>query len=190
MGLKRIFIGIQLEDLISAQILQLISDLRERAEHRGLKIRWVDKANLHITLKFIGDVEEERMSGIENLVCDVASSFSTVEFELSGIGAFPNASSPSSLWLGVRDETKTLFQIADSLEESLKLVGISGETRKFRPHITIGRSQDNKSLKEILERDCPYKIGVSPARAITIFESKLSSEGSRYYPVKTMLFKA
>ena len=106
----------------------------------GYPIRWVADENVHLTLKFLGEVPEERLADVCRAVDDAAAGVSSFELHLKGFGVFPSPRRPSVVWAGI-DLDPTLGELCSRTEEALNKLGYPKENRRFHPHLTLGRAR-------------------------------------------------
>jgi 2'-5' RNA ligase len=140
----RTFIALELSERLKEGILTLRASLRGR----GVRASWVRPGAMHLTLKFLGDVQERELDGVFGAVRRAAEGVPPFRFETTGLGAFPSPRRPRVIWLGVepRDE---LYDLAEAVEVELSDLGFPRERRPFRPHITIGRIRDPRGSGDI-----------------------------------------
>ena len=147
----------------------------------GLPVRWIDPENYHITLKFLGNVAEDRVTQVEEALTRVATATGKIDLSVEGFGAFPTIRNPNVVWVGVEPTPSLRCQ---DLEWALAVCGFETETRAFHPHITLGRADDRggagafRGLDELvagLEFTSEVKV-----RSIDLMRSHLSKEGARY----------
>lgn len=181
----RLFIGIELPDNVQAAAADAAARLRARLNRDapGLRVRWVEPDNLHITLWFLGEVSE---SDGEALVTALEEPLGATAFMLriAGAGAFPEHGLPRALWLGLTAGRNGLLTIHDRLVETLRPLGYEPEKRPFAPHLTIARVKDARrsdvaAVRGIL-REMNTEVGAHEVRHVTLFRSHLSPKGSQY----------
>jgi 2'-5' RNA ligase len=184
----RLFIGIDLPDNIKAAAAKVAARTRERftREAPGIRLRWVEPDNLHITLWFLGEVSEP---GGEALVTALEKPLGAVAVTLriAGAGAFPEHGAPRALWLGLTSGRDGLITVHDRLAQTLKPLGYEPEKRPFAPHLTIARVKDAPrsdvaTLRRILH-EFKSEVGEYEVRHVTLFRSHLSPKGSQYESV-------
>ena len=153
-----------------------------------LPVRWVDMDQLHLTLKFLGEVRPERLGDVKEAVARVAEKTEPFPMVLKGAGAFPTMRRPKVIWLGA-DASPELRCLKHDLEWELAPQGFEREVRAFHPHVTLGRANkearagDFRGFEEIVEAmDFEREITV---RRVELMESSLSSKGATYEPVMT-----
>ncbi|MBF0566239.1 MAG: RNA 2',3'-cyclic phosphodiesterase [Nitrospirae bacterium] len=145
-------------------------------------VTWVKIENLHFTLKFLGDVEEQNIEDISSVLSAITSRYNPFSITLRGIGAFPNDKRPRVVWIGV-EGSETMAEIQSSIENDLSLLGFKREERPFSPHLTIGRIRlpgVNKVLSEKIAQLKGTDYGLFEVKSIYLMRSDLSQSGARY----------
>jgi len=157
------------------------------AQGLNLPIKWVPTDNLHLTLVFLGETREDQMTNLKAALKMATQGTRPLEIEVGGVGAFPNIKNPKTLFANVhagREEVTALFQ---KMTGPLENAGFRMETRKYQPHITLGRFRD-ESLPpadwERLQKACPPSLGSFLATKIQLMESRLTPGGSIYKVVE------
>ncbi len=145
--------------------------------------RWSPPENLHLTLRFIGEVDEATANDID----DVLSALHVPAFELTlkGAGEF-GGRDPHALWVGVA-LNEPLMRLAAKIESGLQRMGLAAETRKFSPHVTLARLRDAPLMKvrEFLAAHAAFDSGPFAVKSFTLFSSHGRSAGSLYRPERT-----
>jgi 2'-5' RNA ligase len=143
--------------------------------------RWAKPEQLHFTMKFLGDVDEERISNIHNLLKDYLRLYPET-IKISGIRCSPNTRAPRILYAGVHDSSGQIVKIHSEIENLLKSEGFKEESRKFTPHITLQRikSINVDEFQGVLKEFDNYEFGIADSFAIELIESKLTPMGSIY----------
>lgn len=176
---KRIFVALALPQDIRRSLEEIQKNLRGS----GVDAKWVEPRNIHITLKFLGAVGEDKTQDIERLTQRV-SRVSAFEMSLNRIGAFPSLSSPRVIWAGFDDAQGHFATLAKRVEDALTGIGFEKETREAMPHATLARlrSASNRSaLREKIEEiNRDFRPMTVRVEAITLFESKLNPWGPVY----------
>lgn len=134
----RTFIAVELPAEVRKNITGLVNELKEV----GSGVRWVEEKNLHITLKFLGWVEERKVDNLIELVTGAAAGTGRFKAKFEGLGTFPPGKDPRVIWVGTTEGGERLKELADSLEENLSQAGYRSEGREFSSHVTIGRVKD------------------------------------------------
>jgi len=177
----RAFIAIDLDREIKEALLALVRGLKAtRAD-----VRWVAAAGMHLTLKFLGPIDEGRVVRVKDVLTKVASRHRPFPLELRGTGAFPGERSPRVLWVGFADEP-VLAALQADLEASLEPDGFEREERDFRPHLTLGRVKGPERVAQAMTELAKHRdesFGSMTATRLTLFESVLHPEGAEYRTV-------
>lgn len=176
----RLFIAVELEHEIRQRIEDFMNEWRPKISNAG----WVRAEGLHITLKFLGNVADERRDDIENALKHVRAL--RFQFSVRSVGVFPNPKSPRVLWVGIRSGGE-LAQLAEKVDEQMALVGFDREKRSFSPHVTLARFKDRPKKTEIEAAvSVPEStFGTMTAKEFHLYESKLSPQGSVYRQLGT-----
>jgi 2'-5' RNA ligase len=142
--------------------------------------RWVAPDAIHLTLRFLGEVDEARDRALREAWRNAVGPFPAVRFRLEGIGAFPGPARPRVLWLGVHEEApgETLQALAEALEAAARAGGFAAESRPFRPHLTLARARPESRP---VVPSIPISIeGTAACGEVTLFRSVLGPTGARY----------
>jgi 2'-5' RNA ligase len=170
----RAFIAIELEDHVRAALARV----QDEAPVSGRGVRWVKPESLHLTLKFLGAVEDARVERVTGAMRAAVASAAAFELTARGVGCFPNARSPRVLWAGLADQP-ALLALAERIERECRALGFPAEDRPFRSHITLARIDGRVSLDRTqLAPDRPF--GSWRVLRVVLMESQLSPGGSRY----------
>ena len=187
----RTFIAIELTE----EIRKTLEKLQEELKRSGADVKWVTPKNIHLTLKFLGDLNEKRLPQIKEALEEVAKNNSAFPLRFSTLGAFPNMNSPRVIWAGIDQGDNETKAIAIELEEKIAKIGIPKEKREFSSHITLGRTRSDKNLdklvKEIKRLENPW-AGKNPEcliKTITLFQSSLFPLGPTYTALKEASLK-
>ena len=180
MAKVRTFIAIEL----APHVIDKLTRLQEELRGAGAKVKWVAKQNLHLTVKFLGDVEYEKVNDISRVITDAVAD--TVPFTLNvrGIGTFPKGGrTPRVVWAGVEGDIETLEKIFTRLNESLVGFGVPYEKRRFSPHATIGRVRSPAGANRLVEAIRVHEdtdFGETEISGLVFFMSELTSKGPIY----------
>jgi 2'-5' RNA ligase len=140
----RVFIALELSEPLKEGILAMGRSLRAR----GVRASWLKPGAMHLTLKFLGDVEEGALPRLFGAVRRAAEAVGPFRFETTDLGAFPSPRRPRVIWLGI-EPVSELFELAEAIERELSELGFPRERRPFRPHITIGRIRDPRASGDV-----------------------------------------
>jgi 2'-5' RNA ligase len=174
----RLFIAINIPESLEKKIEDLLEQLRKDPSD----IKWVNPKDIHITLKFLGEVGQEDVERLKQSLRDIAERFKRFDVELSGVGGFPDRRYPRVIWIGVR-AGETLQALAREIEEAAFGIGIPKEARKFKAHLTLGRVRSKGisiKLQQALERLKDNPFGRFSVEGFSLIESLLTKEGPIY----------
>ncbi len=189
MPVIRAFIAIDLSPEIRRRLDQVSSQLKQRLD--GIPIRWVPASNIHLTLKFLGDVSLNNLEMLKKVLQTEVEGHHPFEVSVGGLGAFPTVRHPRVVWIGVEAPTD-LASIQRGVDSAMGKLGYAQEDRPFSAHLTLGRvsrnanSRDTHQIGETLEATKIGFLGVVQVDAILLFKSDLQPTGSVY----TKLFSA
>ena len=174
----RCFIAVEVED---AAILDAIGRVQAGLKGTGADLKAVERENVHLTLRFLGDVEEGIIEDVKELVSGVE--FEPFPMELEGVGAFPNLRRPRVVWVGVTRGAEELKGIFNDVEPPLVEMGFRPEGRGFRPHITIARVRSGRNRAQLVEEVINRQregFGGFEVRSIKLKKSVLTPRGPVY----------
>ncbi len=147
-------------------------------------LRWIPPESLHITLKFLGNVQPHQVDGIRSVLSTVAAGHSAFDLRLENGGAFPSLKNPRVFWTGISGGMDVLGKMAKRMESSLEGLGFAAENRKFRPHVTLAKPRGERSSVNEGALFCklfePYQSPMFHVDFIHLTESRLGPTGSRY----------
>lgn len=178
----RTFIAIEL----SEPIRNALSQIEAHLKYSGADVKWVREENIHLTLKFLGEIPEENIAKIKSILDEIGKSTPPFEISIKDIGAFPKIENLRVIWVGLdkgADESKIL---AERIDEALSKIGFQKETRAFAAHLTIGRVRSAKNKETLKEKvlsagnsilNTQYSQLIS---SIILFQSTLKPDGSVY----------
>ena len=175
----RAFIAFELPRRVTAAIAEIQKHLKQYL----FNVRWVRPDNIHLTLKFLGDIKTTDIDTVGDAVENAADGFSPFSLEASGVGVFPNMHRPRVLWTGIAGQTAQLQQLHEAVEQRLESIGFPKETRPFRGHLTLGRIKGNiapRSLHEAVAAHQGFQSGLFAVDRLYVFKSDLKPTGSEY----------
>jgi len=175
----RSFIAIELDERVRRGLARLEGELKES----GAAVRWVEPANLHVTVKFLGQVEEADLPRVCGIMDEAVAGVAPFRVSVAGAGSFPPARRPRVVWVGARADGDQLEVIHRRLEAGLQEVGVAPERRRFVAHVTLGRVRSSRGVDRLAEdiaRSADRDFGAVTAEALTLFESKLTRTGPTY----------
>ncbi|MEF3244439.1 MAG: RNA 2',3'-cyclic phosphodiesterase [Caldisericaceae bacterium] len=169
----RIFIALKTTSYES-NLFKLVLEFKKSIKGN---IKWVSKDNLHVTEKFLGEVSEDFLKEIFQIVNEIASSFESFDFYIKGVSGFPSIDNARVLFFSIVDPTESIVKIMKDFDERFLKFDFKRET-SYIPHITFGRAKGE--FVDISKLSVPdFEIKVS-ALGLTVFESKLESSGPKY----------
>ncbi len=174
----RTFIAIDVPTSQKEQIARLQGQLRGL----GGRISWTRPEGIHLTLKFLGDVEERQLPLVAEAVVRAARHTGPLEIGITGTGAFPNLRHPRVLWVGVAEPTGRLKELAHAIAQELRPLGFPPEDREFSPHLTLGRVKDPRGLEQVVRalQEANFSGGTFVAREVRVMKSDLKPTGAEY----------
>jgi 2'-5' RNA ligase len=182
----RTFIAIKLPK----EIKGLLASLQQELKNTGADVKWVEPKNIHLTLKFLGEIDEKTSTKISSILEEVAKDTMSFNIRIACAGAFPKINSPRVLWAGVDKGDLETKIIAKALEEKIEKIGIPKENRAFSSHITIGRIKSSLNRDELIQglKKLQKYFGAKGAEfcvyKITLFKSTLTPNGPIYEILK------
>ena len=158
--------------------------LQGRLVGLGDKIRWVNPRNLHLTLRFLGEISRSQVETVCLAVRCAAARVEAFSIHLSGTGSFPSPRRPRAFWIGVA-EASDLIRLYDGVEEELVSAGFPRETRPFSPHLTLGRFRVDRSSARLGEALAGAEFDTAPflVTEVTVMKSDLKGSGAVYTPI-------
>jgi len=149
----------------------------------GSKVRWVKPQNLHLTMKFLGDVPDVDVMGVCRAVEDAAAGMAPVDFDVVGLECTPARGPVKMIWAGVRESAGMLARTFAGLESAMEALGFDIERRAFRSHVTVGRLRycgDPAGLRQATARLADERFGAQNAGEVVVYSSQLTKEGPVY----------
>jgi 2'-5' RNA ligase len=185
----RLFIAIELPPEVRRKISQHVERLRSAVP--DVRASWIREENLHLTLKFLGDIPVERVEVVSAALAAAASQIAVFEVLLTGCGAFPPRDKPNVLWIGIEDSTRSLDRVHAAIEDKCADAGIARDTRSFRPHLTLARLRESRNARQLVESHKELGCGAHTMTAsdLCLIRSELRPEGSRYTVIGRYAFK-
>ena len=192
----RAFIAIPCQDELKDKIL----NFQDQIKNFG-KIKLVEKENIHLTLKFLGDVDENKIKDIIEILNSISNNKNNknnnknnkkFEINLCGIGAFPDENYIKILWVGVSSGSEEISSLQQQIDEQLKILNFKKE-KKFHPHFTIARvkflnSRNKGELQRVLKENSDTDFGEFEVCGFQLMKSELTSSGPIYSVIKFFEF--
>lgn len=178
----RLFVAVDLGEEVRRALAALQEELRPQARHA----RWVAPENAHLTLAFLGSMEEAMVPRLSEALGGVAAKAAPFELRCRGGGAFGAKKHPRVLWVGVEGELAALAVLHQRTEAALQPLGYQPEQREYRPHLTLARAKDPRGdprLARCAEGLADRSLGASHVDRVILFRSQPGRGGSRYTPL-------
>ncbi|MDD5455241.1 MAG: RNA 2',3'-cyclic phosphodiesterase [Candidatus Ratteibacteria bacterium] len=175
----RCFIAIPLPKYTHEELAKIQSQLKETKAD----VAWVKTDNIHLTLKFLGNVDETKIQLISQKLKDSLSKCVSFETDIGKLGAFPTLSNPRVIWIGIDKNEDKIKNLQKITEEILGPFGFEKETRPFHPHLTLGRVRDKKNIQKLTEKlkSLPLpQLKPITVDKIILFQSILKPTGAEY----------
>ncbi|HSK87205.1 MAG TPA: RNA 2',3'-cyclic phosphodiesterase [Anaerolineales bacterium] len=182
MNLLRAFIAVEIPLPIRQAVYHAASDLQKEISSL---VRWVPMDNMHLTLKFLGDISPSNVDMLSQMIRAEADLFQCFDFELSGLGSFPNLKRPRVIYIGIQAPA-LLEALHRGIESASHRLGYESEERGFSPHLTIGRVKQNiapaeqQTIRRALEGTKIDSLGRARVDSVHLYKSDLQPTGSVY----------
>lgn len=183
----RLFVAIELNNALITELRRLERDLQAVPATRI--VRWVDPKNIHLTLKFLGNVNVERVDALTAALERAAAGLAPFELSARGLGAFPNFGRPNNLWVGLEGNVQTAALLARRIDDECARGGWEGDRQNFNPHLTLGRlnrqatNAERAAVGRALEAVPKVTYGTIHAAAVHLISSDLYPTGPVYNSV-------
>jgi RNA 2',3'-cyclic 3'-phosphodiesterase len=178
----RTFIALDLDEHILDGLVRAQQQLADPAD----KVKWVERANLHVTLKFLGDVAEDRINDVCTLVRRAAAEVNAFDYDVRGLSVTPSHGPLRMVWGDIDDPSGLMAVLHDQLDSALAGLGFKEENRQFRPHITVARIkhvQNAAAFRAAVRAFADAQFGVAHGDEVVAYTSTLTDEGPVYAPL-------
>ena len=184
----RTFIAVRLP----AEVRRRLMSIEERLMESRADVKWVPEENFHITLKFLGPVEHERIAAVCEAVECAVTGVRPFEMTFAGVGAFPRPSSPRVVWVGTTSGADEMKSLAGRIENAMEVLGFPKEDRPFSGHVTLGRVRSPRATEKL--RDCieslrDERAGKVQVDGVSVMKSELFRSGSEYSSIADLGFQ-
>ena len=179
----RSFIAFEIDN---ASVLERISTIQKLLSELNVDVRLVKPENIHITLRFLGNIKINTIKDIFEFMKNVQ--FTPFDVNIDGIGVFPNLRYPRVIWAGITQGTNQLSSISMQLNKQLRTKGFISDSRSFSPHITFARIKSGKNKSEIskyINEYINFKFGIVRAECLVLKKSELTPKGAIYSTIKS-----
>ncbi|UCH33317.1 MAG: RNA 2',3'-cyclic phosphodiesterase [Armatimonadota bacterium] len=175
----RAFVAVNLD----GNLRQAIGEAQGSLRRTGGDVKWVRPDNMHLTLKFLGWVDDARLAPIVEAVRPAVEAEAPFRLRIEGTGGFPSATAPRVIWVGVKEGAEELARLAERVEAALEPLGFDREARGFSPHVTVGRcrsagGRDGLAAEIRAMRERPF--GEMEVRRVELMRSDLRPTGPIY----------
>ncbi len=177
--LIRAFMALELDEEIKISLKKIEDHLKKL----DLDVKWVNPHNVHLTLKFLGEIPPPKLTSVQEIFPSLFKNFSSFEIEMDRLGVFPKIVHPKIIWVGVSKNAQHIVDLANRIEEQLGYLAIEKENKQFSPHLTIGRLKSSKNQYRLIEEIRNFSI--SPPlkqrfQSVSLFKSTLTPQGPVY----------
>jgi len=185
----RTFIAIDFTEAVISKIGKIIEYFKTQTPSDALK--WISTENLHLTIKFLGEIREDRLNQVKTILSDVITGQPAFSIGIEGLGMYPNKHHPRVIWLGITNND-TLTDIHAILDRAFTAVGVNPDKREYTPHATIARVNRHinpETVKEIGESLSQFKVdslGHIKVEEIILYKSELTPNGAIYSPLTSI----
>ena len=172
----RVFLALNLDEPIKSQLLRL----QNRLDKIGADVRWGKAEQIHLTVKFLGEITDQMAADVCRLCQNISAEFEPFEFGVRSAGCFANHGRPRVLWVGVEDPSGSVRRLNERIEKTLAPLGLRRERRVFKPHVTLGRVRSATNaldLRAEVVKGTNFEAGVAQTSEITIYASELGPDG-------------
>jgi 2'-5' RNA ligase len=167
---------------LAREVEQELGRISFQLKQKGGRIGWVAPQNIHLTARFLGDTDEGAVPRLISLIDSIAAHTTKTTLTLDKLGAFPDLKRPRVIWAGLAGETEQLQRTVDEIERNVRELGFSPESKRFKPHLTLGRVKDLHGVEGVLMAVQQFRV---PEVAVmldrlVLFKSTLAPQGSIY----------
>ncbi len=175
----RAFIALALPEHVTGAL----DRLQQKLKQFGIKMKYTDPENIHLTVKFLGDIRTGQADAIGEKLTQAADGFAPIELSAKGMGVFPGIRKPRVLWTGVGGHTENLEKLHAEVESAMEVLGFEKENRRFSAHLTLGRFKDRADqalLADAIRQFGGFESDSFTADALYLFKSTLTPKGPVY----------
>lgn len=185
----RTFIAIDFDEQIKRQL----SALQVKLKPRCGSLKWVDPRQMHLTLKFLGEIKESQVATIRQALDELAAQCRPINVVVEELGTFPPRGAVKVLWVGIKDAGGELAKCQARCEDLIEPLGFPRENRPFSPHLTLARTRDDSNSNQIrtaLQQEPPFQAGSQTISGVTFYQSTLTPRGPIYDAMSRHQFAA
>jgi RNA 2',3'-cyclic 3'-phosphodiesterase len=178
----RLFVAVSLPPSVEDQV-ELVLDKVSRYQ----EIKWAPRSQFHVTLRFIGDFDPEKLPRLEQCLNETALSFEPFEAEIKGLDAFPKLKHPKVLFVPVTEGKESFAKLSKVISSRMQTLGIGRDDKDFRPHLTLGRVREDQDASTAIQtlRESGFALGIGwKVKYFSLFQSQLTPGGAVYTRLK------
>ena len=173
----RLFVAATVPEVVRERM----GTIRRQLEGTVSQVRWVRPEGIHLTLRFLGEVQPEDAAAIETALAPAGRAVAPFRLCAAGVGVFPQSGRPRVLWVGLSGAVADAERLAGAVDEALEGLGFTRDPRPFRAHVTLGRFKEGRGgIREELEKYAEFEAGWFDVRDFALFESRLGPKGASY----------
>jgi len=183
----RTFVAIPLNQDIISRIEKIHEELRSIPAD----VNWVRPKSIHLTLNFLGNIDEGEIDGIARAIQNGVRTFQSWSVNIKNVGVFPSLRNPRVVWIGIEDKSSKIITLQNQIEKELSKLGFEEEKRKFSPHLTLGRVKSPRGKRDLilyLSDEREKKFGEMGVDRVVLFRSDLKPSGAIYTVLKEFIF--
>lgn len=184
----RAFIAIE----IPAEIQKKIDELQNNLKGIGGRVSWTKPGNIHLTLKFLGDTDEDIIDEIAAELQQTVQNIAGFNISVKGTGVFPNFKRPRVIWIGAKSEGDQLQELAAQVQDCMENFGFEKENRRFSAHLTLGRVKDTKGIEIVMEQLKSFEnfeVGSFATKEFYLIKSEVHPAGAIYTSLRKIMFE-
>jgi 2'-5' RNA ligase len=182
----RLFVAVEIDLSVTQALAEFSAELRRKAQALApsARIGWMSLEQLHVTSRFVGEVDDEKAAAIAGALLEPLE-VEPFDLSVAGAGAFPERGAPRVLWAGIAAGIEGLTAVEAEVSGRLTACGIAREERPYRPHVTLARVREPEGLRSaaLFESLADRRFGTTQVEAITLFQSRTSPKGAVYTPL-------
>jgi 2'-5' RNA ligase len=188
----RSFIAVELPDELKLALTRLQTQLKTGSQ---APVKWVDPYNIHLTLKFLGDISTDMVGKITVVIEEAAGGIPPFRLEVKGLGVFPSFKRVQVVWVGVTGEVEQLSRLQRRIDSGLASLGFAPESRPFTPHLTLARvrdratPQERQNLGQLIDSTSFQTAGHFNVDSVQLMRSQLTREGAVYSRIGSVKLK-
>ena len=181
----RLFVAVE----IAEEIRKKLADFEDELKRVDADVGWVAPENLHITLKFIGLLDEEKIEAVTTILKDTVVHIKPFDLHYRGVGTFPTEKNPRVVFADIIDEGGVLAKVHERLDNQFMALGVEHEDRKFNAHLTVGRIKTRRNVRRLIENLNSYHgfdFGSEHVAQVVLMKSDLLPDGPVYTKLQSV----